>query len=627
MRKAHKLEPTSGENRPTHMIFFDTETIPTEALKKGFVHRLKLGVAHHYIRQQDGKFRFLSECIFTSGEEFAAYISTHVYDKILLYVVAHNVKFDILVSDVLTELPNKGFHITGFYIKATTSIFRFRNGAKKVTFIDNGNFFVDTLERIGAMLNYPKMQIDFTSTTDEQLLEYCRNDVTIVAKAWEYWCQFLDDHDLGNFKLTLASTAFSSWRYRFMSHKVWIHTNSELSAKERDAYHGGRVEIYRVGQIRDEITYRLDVNSMYPYVCHKYEFPCSEHPMVENPNKSMLQKKLEKYACIATVELETDEPAYPLVYNGMLPSRRFDTNTEQYYTEIKRRDKLLYPIGDFVTTLTTPELKYALLHNHIRSVLWLVSYQQKPLFRDYIDYFYNLRLKYRSEGNKVYDRICKNFGNSLYGKWGQLDINTNRIGDNTDGKTDIIHAVDGKTGRSVTIYKFLDGVFEQRSGDLAYHSYPAIAAHVTAYARMYLYQLSLIAGRPNVYYSDTDSLTVNLNGYQNLQPYINPDTLGALKVEETMEWLNLFAPKHYETPLTYKHKGISPKAVEVSKNTYRQPQFNGLNSMIDLGITDGVLIEEVEKHLSLEISGGVLSPSGRVSPFVFPLNPQAVYPL
>ncbi|GAH16471.1 unnamed protein product, partial [marine sediment metagenome] len=79
----------------------------------------------------------------------------------------------------------------------------------------------------------------------------------------------------------------------------------------------------------------------------------------------------------------------------------------------------------------------------------------------------------------------------------------------------------------------------------AVNSVPAISAHVTDYARLYLWKLIQIADIVNCFYCDTDSLIVNEKGYKNLSKFMDKDRLGWLKVEDVSSCVDIRGAKNY----------------------------------------------------------------------------------
>ncbi|GAJ12784.1 unnamed protein product, partial [marine sediment metagenome] len=227
-------------------------------------------------------------------------------------------------------------------------------------------------------------------------------------------------------------------------------------------------------------------------------------------------------AVVAKVLVETDEPVYAV-----------------------RRERCVFPVGRFWAVLTTPELKYAMSRGHIKKVTDCVTYEQENIFKSYVDKFYTLRQEFKSAGNTEYQEFCKYMMNKLYGKFGQKGEEWTKIGD-CPGEPDREELVFNMNGRRLSKLRYLLGqVFLMTGVGECFDSFPAIAAHVTGYARMYLWQLIQEAGWGNYFYCDTDSLIVNEVGLCNLQKRRSESLLGGLKIDGIGSSVQLRGLKDY----------------------------------------------------------------------------------
>lgn len=599
-RKPHIITGGQQAKFPQNIIFFDCETEAKQITDKGELHKLKLGVARYYRTNKDGKLTFQREMVFTQTHEITYFILKVARPKTKLYIMAHNFVFDLFTSGLLSQLKDAGFRLNSFYQKGQSAIFHWSKDSCKIIGLDTGNFYTGSLEKIGEWLGEPKLTVDFKTVLDDDLIVYCRQDVMILVKAMQKWMDFLKDYDLGGFRYTLASTAFSAWRHRFMTHKVYVHVDKEAEELETASYHGGRVQVWKVGYFDDDHYYYVDVNSMYPFVCVTNEYPTSLYRLYDNPTVSNLQHKIFLYCITADVTIKAQPHCYPKLYDK----------------------RIVYPGGVFRTTLSTPELLYALLNDEIIKVHTMAVYQKAPVFASYMLSLYDMRRKFKDEGNEPYYLNAKLLMNSLYGKMGQWNSQTKMIGSGESNATKIIYGINGDTGKPFK-HIYLNGdVYEETTDGLAYHAFPGIAAHVTAYARMYLFHLRSVAQPDNVFYCDTDSLIVNSQGYQNLSEFMDDSELGKLKIEVESDWINIRAPKHYAMEGRDKHKGIKKSAIKIGENTYRQPQFSRLLGTIREGVNDGIFIKEIDKTLYLKFHHVTPQDDGTIPPLIFPLNDQ-----
>jgi hypothetical protein len=594
MSRASEIKPTSGSVRPSHIIFLDTETTQTNLGVGEIKHTLKLGYAQ-YCRSRRGKSLVVqSTHVIKDVPSFWQWVDRLHQPKTKIYLVAHNLNFDLPVLDAFSELSRRGYTLTQFYSKGMTGIFRWRNDSRHLIALDNGNFFAGRLEKWGGIVGLPKLKVDFETVNDDELLTYCMRDVEIMRRLWLTWFEFLDANNCGSFKYTVASTAFNTYRHAFIPGRIYLHSDDHLCRLERDAYHGGRVECFYQGELDDDRYYYLDVNNMYGYVMREHTYPTALWGSKDAASISFLASKLARACVVANVDVKIDDNPYPYKHNGYQ----------------------CYPIGSFNITLTTPELRYALERDWIRAVYDIAWYKPSPLFKAYIDHFYALRLKYREQGQEGFATIAKLLINSLYGKFGQRGLQQEKIGecDPTIVKSERVY--NNRTGRVSELIYLGGSIIETWGEGESYYSFPAIAAHVTAYARMHLFSLIRSVPQKHVYYCDTDSLIVDSEGLSEIGHLLDENQLGSLKIELESDWLIINAPKDYHMENRFRTKGISHNAEQIDDDTYRQIQWRRLRGMIHLGSVSHYRATMTTKHLSRRIHSGVVYPDGWIKPFV-----------
>ena len=157
-------------------------------------------------------------------------------------------------------------------------------------------------------------------------------------------------------------------------------------------------------------------------------------------------------------------------------------------------------------------------------------------------------------------------------------------------------------------------IYRERKVGESFHSFAAIAAHVTAYARLQLYGLVDRVPEDHIFYMDTDSLIVDQDGYNSLSSQIDPLKLGALKVELKSPWLEINAPKDYAMEHRLKRKGIRRDAIQDSSGRWVQTHWPKLSGMIWNELNEGYVTTTVRKRQRRVIYSGSVGREGWVSP-------------
>lgn len=591
-RKYHKLRENKSSQYPLQYIFFDTET---ERIKVGddqFDHRLKLGWLN-YVHLPHGKFLGTDDWFFfTSVDQFWDYIDNLKLNKSRILLFAHNIDFDLQVLDYMNQLSSRGYEVKKVVLD-NRFILQCRKSSKTLLFLDMSNYVGKVpLAKVAKSIGMEKLSVDFETSSEDELSVYCKRDVEIVRSFVLSLFQFMKDNDLGHFGPTVASLAFNTFCHKFMHHDIYIHNYDKISKLERESYRGGRVEAFFIGKLpNDQNYYLVDVNSMYPFVMRENLYPTRFLFSKKFCTLRLLYQYLSKFFVIASVNITINEPAIGV-----------------------KKEKLIFPVGTFDCVLCSSELEYVKKHGKINKIYQVAVYQQAPIFKNYVDYFYNKRKEYLSNGNQVNSLFIKLLLNSLYGKFGQQIRKAEVL--NSDFDTDITYMryKDLVNQESGVIYKIGNQYIKEHGKYESYNSFPAISSAVTANARMYLWQLIKTAGRENVFYCDTDSLIVNEKGFANLSSYISDEKiLGKLSLETYSNELEIRGAKMYKFGDRLKIKGV--KNPNSFKKEFTQTQFVRTKTAISKNIRGIVREKIVKKVLSYVYDKGHVSDSGRVEPF------------
>lgn len=592
-RKPHCLKREKSLAMPRHIIFVDTETRQKELPDGSVEQYLKLGWAFYYRKPYGRHIEKVEGHYFEKDIDFWSFVFKHTEKKRRLWIIARNINFDFTVLHGWKFLRQVGFKLKFFHNSGSTTVISVRGRYGSILFVDSMNWFRESLAKTGERIGLPKLSIDFATCTDAELSAYCFRDVEIEFRNFKHFVKFLEDNQISRLRYTIGSTAMSAFLFQHSRHKIYIHNCKEAIDIERQSYRGGRVECFFIGEKNGEYYYVFDVNSLYPAVMRVNSYPVKFEKIQRKTTPDTLCESLRDKAAIAKVLIETDEPAYAV-----------------------KRDRTIFPVGCFWAVLTTPELKYALARGHVIKVKSAVIYEQAKIFTRYVDKFYRLRQKYKAQGRGDYDEVCKLLLNTLYGKFGQRAEVWTKIGD-CPGEPDRIETCYVRGLNNPTAIRYLLGeIFECTGTEESFNSFPAIASHVTAYARMYLYELIKQAGFENVFYCDTDSLIVNKAGKCKLQNRIDSESLGSLKQEQETMSLIIRGLKDYSIGTKQVVKGIRKNAVEIQSGVYEQEQWPSLKGMLRSASTEEYKIKKVTKILVRKYTKGTVNREGIVSPLV-----------
>ena len=600
MRRSKKIGRARVRKPPLSLLFLDTETNsqPDSTGLIDFTFKIGVSIFHKLDREQNTIDRVIDR--FNDPDDFINIIRIYLKKRETLYIFGHNIGFDIRVLELPERFNKIGWTSEPPILNQRVFIWSIDTGEGKITFLDTANYGALSVKQIGIDFGLPKLDVEFDTISENELYIYCERDTEIVEKFILEYIRYVYRSGIDPFQLTLASQSLTAYRNKFLSHDIELHNNPDATLLERKSYYGGRTECFFIGEKKDQEFYYLDVNSMYPYVMHEFPVPIKLLRYQENIPLTWLQNRFENKYMIADVTLKTERNLFPLRYHN----------------------KLIFPIGTFRTQLHHNEIIDAYNHNEIVHIHSIATYDKAIIFTDYINFFYNEKILAGKQGDKSRRYMSKLFLNSLYGKFGQVGIENELIGED-DGKgvwrIPVFSETLGIPYEEVSWYGKVYRVIKRGESTL---SFPAISGAVTSYARFVLFRYIQQARPENVFYCDTDSLIVNKTGYDHLNDFINDKDLGYLKLEKQADRIKIYGSKDYIFGSEIKVKGVPLSAKNIAEGQWEYLQFQGFLSWINHGAINPPKGWYTKKHRVSKYDKGILLDSGVIIPIRIDINPQ-----
>lgn len=591
----HYLKRNHSRSVPSRIMVLDTETTASVD-ELGEAHRYRLGWS--VVVNLDEKGRPAAECwrYCTSAADMIDLIERSVGRDVPLWLLGNNIYFDLQAMGFFRAFTDRGWTLRFFYDSATTYILIIEKGRHCIKALSVTNYWSASIRDLGMLLGLPKIDVDFTSATDDELCIYCFRDTEIALEAMLKYISIVVDGDLGAVRLSRAAQSYAAYRHRFMHRPLFIHADADIRSLESAAYMGGRTESYRIGSVSGGPFTCYDVNSMYPFIMSRYRLPyrCVDYwgPL----SASDVVGALLEYGMIAEAELDTDEPLYAYRLKG----------------------KIIFPIGRFTTYLCTEGLRQAALRGHLKGVTRAAFYLEDVLFRSYIDELYAMRVQARQRGDATTGKLLKLLMNSLYGKLAQRRPIV--VSDEPYDGNDYFYreSLDYDTGDTIIESTLFHRKRLMIGDELCPSSVPSVPAHITEYGRMLLYDVQERIGREHVVYCDTDSVFVDAAVSDKVGYPVDPNRLGALSRRWTTDRLVIYGAKDYMTDNDVVVKGIPPDAEEVAPREYVFSYWPSQRAHMKRGIDDRYIIRTTVRNLNRAYDKGKVNADGSVSPWKLP---------
>lgn len=587
--KPHALRRNPASHRPSNLLFLDTETAVAYTTPGIQWQRFRLGVTCWLRRRFGGREDSEKWALHLTPESLCAEIQNRTRDKSSLFVFASNPGFDLWVLKFYTYFARLGWKASFIYDEGLRFILVCRLGKRTIKVCALQNYYPVGIKAIGDWLGLPKGDTDPLTATDSELVLYCKRDVEILKAAVCKHIDLCEQNDMGAWGLTLSSQAFNAFRHKHLDGRVWVHREADVLAFERQAYFGGRTEAFRIGTYNDGPYVEYDVNGLYPAMMQRYKFPVNLKGVLRNPTLGQVRAALERGCVVAEIDLDTEAPLWAVSMKG----------------------RTCFPTGRFRAFVCSMGLATAMATGALKAVVRMVVYKRAPLFQTFIDDFYYLKERYKTDGDNVGEKWCKLLMNSLYGKFGQANpIQVDKRHTESVGFYRQQHIT--KDPATLAIMTQLMHTIWVHSGRQEHRdSMPVVAAHVTEYGRFYLARLISMVGWEKVLYCDTDSLILAERDAAPLQEMLDPIRLGMLDKRRTIHSLTIHGLKDYVRDGERVTKAVPKNAFEYTPGVFICESFPGTKTLLKrpkgLEIPDSHIFEFTPAEV-LDFQGAGLFP-------------------
>lgn len=597
----HQLRPikiTGSRATPVHprrIICVDTEStvrvVDGQTGKR--LHRFRLGVATAtWIRSGEAVYRNIVR--FNSRDDFWRWLYNTTGRRGATWVFAHNLGYDLTMLGFWSIIDAGDMELVAAILEDPPTHIITRKGRCIIHWCDTLNYWRMPLRELGISTGLGKSIMPAVSAPDSEWYDYCQRDVEIVERAVVGLVSHVASTQMCSWQATAPSLAWRCFLTNFYHGGIYIHDDEHANKIERAAYYGGRVECHRIGHIHETVDV-VDVNGLYPSVMRSKTYPVRFVGSLENINVKSLYTLASEKGVVAVVRVRTNSHEYPIRLNGSPSHRR----------------------GTFDTVLAGPELRLAVERGDISHVYTAWNYESADIFGAYVSHFFNSRMVSRAANNSAGENLAKLMLNSLHGKFGQRGRRwvPSEAGPVPKrwGCWAEYNAATGQHRKCRAVAGLTQSLVD--TGE-SRHSFPAISAHVTSYARVEMDRIKRIAGVGNVLYEDTDCIHCVQPGYLNLidTGMIDPAELGKLKLVGSYPDAEYWGPKDYRCGENVVNCCVKSSAVKISDNSFRQDRWPGIATVIQSGPNASYRTDEVLIKLSRSKYAGRIDANGHVLP-------------
>lgn len=558
MRTPHYLSPLAATAIPRRHSIFDTET-RAEKRHGRFAHRWVCGAVSHGELDREGNWGHERPSSYDSPSIMWSEICDNHVHRDHLVVWAHNLSFDLRVSEALRWLPVEGYGLEAIVLEKTAAWASFAGTHGRITICDLHSWLPVPLSKLAGDIGGSRPSFKYDKATDIQLVQRCREDVEVAAYSVGHVLEFLHRENAGRFRPTGSGQSHSMWRRRFLRSKtVLVHGDESALERERVAMWAGRAEAWTWGEVKRPL-FEHDLNLAYCRIAACHDVPVKLYARSGRISVQNYEAFRGGEAVLADVTVTTDREVVPTGEDG----------------------RMLWPVGTFQTTLWDPELDVLIESGAKVTFHRTWRYRTSPVLADMANYLIMLLESPETTAHPVVRRMLKHWARTLvgrcalryrewddYGTVGVMGLSLSTMYDLDDETTSSLLQVGTR-------------IMELADMAEAETSVPQITGWVMSQARANIWRIMCRAGLHNLDYVDTDCVIVNAHGHAALRSEPFTDPAISLVHKATYRLGTIYGPRNIVLEGERRLSGVPKRAVLTGELSFDGEVWAGLRSSLE----------------------------------------------
>ena len=571
----HRLRPNESEWSPGAVCFFDTES-SWRSTAQGELHTIRLWVGWTVIRRgTDRKTGQERRSWGTTVASLADYLEGSMRGIDTLWVVAHNLAFDLSLTRLPEELARRGWQPQAQSVNPGSAWLRLSRRSKRLTFVDSFTYLPRSLQEIGRLIAYDKPPLPDNADDIESWRARCEADVEIIGRAMLQLMDWWDRECLGHWTVTGPATGWNALRHRRDTPSLHIHRDEGITALERDAIYGGRREAYTVGKLSGGRYRDWDIHAAYPTVAIMHALPREAGGQFDRLALSRYRQLRPRYGIIAKVHIARAGGHVPVRING----------------------EVWYPEGEVVTTLASPEIDRAIQCGCGVTIGPGVIYWLSTAYAGWASWVVDAADGRLPNTPPVARLAAKHWSRAVIGKFAAHGANIECIGDAPTMDWTCQEAVDLDRHDVYLLVNLAGKQYAVRPDGEADNSFPAVFAWVESYVRVTLDKLIRTLPHCRILQVDTDGLLVEELADVDIATWAHRALGVDLRCKLESDEVEIIGPQHLRIGQVRRLAGVSRDAVEVSPREYEYNLWPGIPWQLSSGPSEGYLRPHVRVAL------------------------------
>lgn len=506
---------------------------------------------------------------FTDPIEMWRYVSGFCRKGYRTVAVAHNLGYDVRISQALIILPTLGFELEWCNLDANVSAMTWRSDHGTLVFMDTFTWLPLDLNTIAPSVGLQKLAMPANNAPLIRWREYCTRDAEIVYRCVSDLNRYISAEALGNWQPTGAGMAYATWRHRFMNTKILVHDDVDALTAERAAMHTGRAEAWKHGEILLGPYTEVDLRNAYTTIAAQCEMPVKLKMHTGAITNAQYDALALMYRVLARVQVTTSEPVAPY----------------------RMSDKTIWPVGTYQEWYWDTEIDAIRKSGGTVKVCETYTYTRGPILAQWATWILSVLRTDDETVSPVVRTWLKHCARAFLGRIALRCPQWDLFGENPGDYCGITHETNVHTGKTTRMLHIGSKTFIETEKAEGRDSLPQVTGWIMAECRARLWHAIIMAGYQNVVHVDTDSLIVNDAGLRRLKVAYGDTWHATWQPKASYRRMIVYGPRNYRGDASRRAAGVPGKAQERLPNLFHGERWHGLASDLTDGRHGAVTIE------------------------------------
>ena len=545
-RQAHWFRENKANRYPRRILCLDSEAFRRQH-RGGEQHSLRLAFAtYDRIGAKTRQPIKSEESAFVDSRELWEWVTARTTPKERLALFAHNLGYDLRLTEALTVLPSMGWEIADFALDNYRCWLRWRREKSTLLMVDTMTFVGQRLADFGEQEHWRKPELPSEDAPFEEWLDRCRADTKILRSLTLHLLDWMETEECGNFRMTGAAQGSAAFRHKFLKPRsLLIHDDQEALEAERRAAWTGRCEVWRHGEIREELQ-EWDYSLAYARIAATAELPTKFCGTIATPSRLAVGALKSSTALLLQASVNSPAPIAPTEKDG----------------------RILWPTGSYRTTLWDVELDLLREAGAEIEIERAWYYRTAPLLQDWGRWIIDSLEGEEATNDAAIAALLKGWSRSLIGRFGLRYPVWETAGTTPDADFLYLPFIDGDTKETGAYLRLGRQLLVQEEIQESPDSAPAVMSYIMALARINLWRAIQAIPGEGLVYCDTDSLIITSSASDAVAQFADTSAGWGLRRKRIYSRGRFLAPRQIQLGGERRMAGIPRRARERDDGSY-----------------------------------------------------------